>query len=267
MAANPNIVLLAQKDPTKDVELSPEEGPFESWLAVAQDIWGGGNLTAFDNVFASRAIGAMAPTQPASFGAVCYQLGRRLFTFSRESGIWVDAFEAEPALSRLEKRPKEKVKFAIWTQGKNQLGSARLTHIAVLSPSRLAGPHDSLVREAAEALKNCGSLFLADLVKTGNDPAFPGLPKLNAGAEYRSWLEAAGLKFYSEHNMTGDVRIALLGGLHHSLRMLANVRRLREPWKAQRLKAFQQELEFVVALHAALDRGDIAATGLLYTKA
>jgi hypothetical protein len=267
MAANPNIVLLAQKDPTKDIELAPEEGPFESWLAVAQDIWGGGNLTPFDSVFASRAIGAMAPTQGALFAAVCYQLGRRLFTFSREGGIWLDAFEAEPALSRIEKRPKEKVKFAIWSPGKKQLGTSRLTHIAVLSPSRLAGPHDVMVREAAQALKVGGSLFLADLVKTGDGAAFPGLPALHAVAEYRSWLEAAGLKFYSEHDMTGDMRIALLGGLHHSLNMLANVRRLREPWKSQRFKAFEQELEFVVALHAAMTRGDIAAAGLLYTKA
>ena len=101
-----SIVLLSQKDPQKEVYLSADEGPFESWLAVAQDMWGVGNLTPFDMVFASRAIGAMPPTQASAFGAVCYQLGKRLFTFSREANIWIDAFEAEPSLSRLEKRSR-----------------------------------------------------------------------------------------------------------------------------------------------------------------
>jgi hypothetical protein len=31
MVANPGILLPAQKDPTKDIELAPEKGPFESW--------------------------------------------------------------------------------------------------------------------------------------------------------------------------------------------------------------------------------------------
>lgn len=263
---SPKIVLLSQKDPNKEVELAPEEGPFESWLAVAQDIWGVGNLTPFDHVFASRAISAMVPTQSSAFGAVCYHLGKRLFTFSREGGIWIDAFEAEPALSRMEKAKKEKVKFALWTPGKNQLGKSRLTHLAVLLPSRLAGPHDRMVAEAAVAMKKEGSLFLADLVRKNDTVALPGLPAIHLESNYRAWLDATGMKFYSEHDMTTDIRIALLSGLHHSLNMLANARRLREPWRAQRLKAFQRELEFTVALHLALDRGDVAAMGYLYLK-
>lgn len=265
--ASPRIVLLSQKDPLKEVDLAPEEGPFESWLAVAQDMWGVGNLTPFDVVFASRAIGAMPPTQSSAFGAVCYQLGSRLFTFSREGGIWIDAFEGENALSRLEKRPKDKVKFSLWAPGKKLLGNARLTHLAVLYPSRLAGPHDQLVREAALSLKKDGNLFIADLVDNRVGTKLPGQPKLHSDAEYRAWLDAAGLKLYSAHDMTDDVRIALLRGLHHSLNMLANARKLREPWRTQRLKAFQQELEFAVALHLAMDRGDVAAMGLFYTKA
>jgi hypothetical protein len=264
--AVPKIVLLSQKDPNKEVELAPEEGPFESWLAVAQDMWGVGNLTPLDSVFASRAIGAMPPSQSSAFGVVCYQLGHRLFTFSREGGIWIDAFEGEHALSRMEKRPKDKVKFAKWTPGKKQLGNSRLTHLAMLSPSRLDGPHNELVNDAARAMKKDGSVFVADLMQKREGVELPGLPKMHSPDEYRSWLDAAGLKFYNEHDMTGDVRVALLCGLHHSLNMLANARKLRDPWRSQRLHAFQQELETTVALHLAMDRGDVAAIGLLYNK-
>jgi hypothetical protein len=264
--ALPNIVLLSQKDPTKEVELTSDEGPSESWMAVAQDMWGVGNLTPFDNTFASRAIGTMAPTQNAALGAICYQLGKRLFTFSRDSNIWIDAWEGEPILSRVMKRPKDKVKLAAWSPDKNQLGKSRLTHIAILSPSRLAGPHDKLVHDAAHALKKAGSLFLADLMRTGADVAVPGMGNLHTDTEYRGWLEAAGLKLYSTHDMTGDVRLALLLGLHNSLNMLANVRKLHNPWRMQRFNAFRQELELAVSLHGAFERGEVVATGLYYTK-
>jgi hypothetical protein len=260
-AVKTKIVLLAQKDPAKDVELSPEEGPAESRLAVAQDMWGGGNLSPCDTPFAARAIGAMVPVKGTTFGVVCHHLGRRLFTYGRESGIWIDAFEGESALSHLEKRPKDKVKLMAWASGK--LGTGRFTNLAVLSPYRLDGPHEAIVQKAAKALKPGGSLFLADLMRSGDSP---GQPELETQSQYRGWLEQAGLKFYSEHALTGDVGTAMLHGLHSAINMLANIKNLHDPWKTQRLKAFQQELDYALQLHRAMERGEIVAQGLLYTK-
>jgi len=265
-AVKPKIVLLGQKDPAKEIELSPEEGPVESRLAVVQDMWGGGNLTPFDSPFASRAVGALAPAKSTSIGALCHHLGRRLFAFSRESGIWIDAYEADAALSRLEKRPKDKVKLMSWTPGSGQLGNRRFTHLAVLSPSRLKGAQETLVREAAKALKPEGCLFLADLMCDDRKMSHAGLPKLYARQQYRDWLEKAGLEFYNEHALSGDVRVALLRGLASSVNMLANVKKLQDPWRSQRFKAFRQELDAVVTLHTAMERGDVAAHGLLYIK-
>jgi hypothetical protein len=93
-----------------------------------------------------------------------------------------------------------------------------------------------------------------------------GLPKLYARQQYQDWLEKTGLAFYNEHALSGDVRVALLRGLSNSVNMLANVKKLQDPWRSQRFKAFQQELDFVVTLHMAMERGDITAHGLLYTK-
>lgn len=265
-AAKPNIVLLGQKDPNKPVELGSDEGPFESWLAVMQDLWGVGNLTPFDTLFASRAISCMAPTQGCQFGAVCFHLGKRLFTFNRESGIWIDAFEEQPALSRYEKRPKDKMKFVAWAPGKKLLGSKRMSHIAVLSPTLIKGEAQAIIHEAATALKPQGQLFLADQVRTGDGGAQPGHPRLHSEAELRAWLEEAGLRFYSTSNMAADLIITLLRGLHSSLNMLANLRRLDEPWRGQRFQAFERELERAVTLHQGMERGEVGAVGLLYTK-
>jgi hypothetical protein len=262
----PKIVLLGQKDPSKEVELAPEEGPFESWIAVAQDMWGMGNLTPFDSIFASRAIGTIVPTQGGNFGAVCYQLGHRLFTFSREGGIWIDAFEAEQALSKLEKRPKDKVKLAIWGPGKNQLGKNRLTHLAVLSPSRLKGTPEGIVKEAVLAMKKDAQFFYADVLYGPNGRPIKGEPQRARPEDVKYWLESAGLKFYSEVDLSGDVRVAILRGLHNSLNMLANIRKLQEPWRGQRFKAFEKELEDAVRLHLAMERHELVAMGYYYTK-
>jgi hypothetical protein len=259
----PKIVLLGQKDPAKDVELSPDEGPFESWLAVAQDMWGQGNLSPCDSVFASRAIGTIVPTQGGNFGCVCYQLGHRLFTFSREAGIWIDTFEGESALSKLEKRPKDKVKLATWKTGSGQLGHSRLTHLAILSPSKLRVSPQALAAEASKALKKDGQVFLADIVC---GPKGKPAADRHRVEEWKTWLTNAGLKFYSELDITTDLRGALLRGLHNSMNMAANVRKLQEPWKSQRFKAFESELERVVVLHTAFERGLAAAVGLYFTK-
>ncbi|GAA0535404.1 hypothetical protein FHS83_003186 [Rhizomicrobium palustre] len=261
----PKIVLLGQKDPNSKVELTADEGPFESWLAVAQDMWGLANLTPVDGIFASRAIGTIVPTQGGNFGCLTYHLGSRLFTFSREGGIWIDAFEAEPTISKMEKRPKDKVKLATWAPGKNLLAGKKMTHLAILSPSLMPGTVAQLIEEAAPAVKKDGQVFLADIMCAPSGRTMP-LWK-HKPAEYKDWLEKAGLKFYSEIDLTDDVRVSLLRGLHNSLNMLANVRKLSEPWKGQRLRAFEKELEMIVTLHTAIERGWAVATGLYYTKA
>jgi hypothetical protein len=259
----PKIVLLGQKDPSVEVELSPDEGPFESGLAVAQDMWGLGNLTPLDSVFASRAIGTIVPNQGGNFGCVCYHLGHRLFTFSREAGIWIDSFEAESALSKLEKRPKDKIKLAAYSPGRNQLGANRLTHLAVLAPSKLGGSPEVLAREAAQALKKEGQLFLADIVCGPKGKPVTGRCRVD---DYKTWLSAAGLKYYSEFDVTNEISGTLLRGLHNSLNMLVNIRRLQEPWKGQRFAAFEKELAAIVGLHKAFENGYSAAIGLYFTK-
>jgi hypothetical protein len=260
----PKIVLLGQKEPGKEIELSADEKPFESWLAVAQDMWGIGNLTPFDGVFASRAIGTIVPTVGGNFGCICYQIGARLFTFSREAGIWIDAFEGESALTKLEKRPKDKVKMAPYKPGAAQLGNNRLTHCAVLSPSKLPGSAQVLAGEVAKALKKDGQLFIADVMCGPKGKPAADRHRLE---DWKQWLTEAGLKFYSEIDLTADVRGTLLRGLHNSLNMAANVRHLQEPWKTQRFKAFEKELEQVVVLHTAFERGLASAAGLYFTKA
>ena len=270
-AVKPKIVLLGQKDPSAPVDLQPDEGPFESWLAVAQDMWGVGNLTPMDNVFASCAIGALAATSTAIFGTVCYHLGDRLFGYSREIGTWIDVFECESAVSQMQKRPKDKVKLSLWKAGGPQLGTNRFTKLAVLYASKIPGPLPSLLRDCASGLKRGGNLIFADLVAGqsrdgASPPARFGNLELHSSAYYRDALSHAGLTLCTEYDLTADVRGSILRGLYNSINMLVNIRVLKEPWKGQRLKAFFKELESLTALYRDIEKGNISASGLLVVK-
>jgi hypothetical protein len=256
----PKIVLLGQKDPAEQIELDPGEGPFESWLAVAQDMWGEGNLTAVDRVFASAAIGALAVTNKAIFGVVCYHLGYRLFCYSREIDIWVDAYECEPAVSTIQKRPKDKVKLSVWNTNKRQLGTSRFTKLAVLCPSKISGSSVALSRDYASSLKPGGNLFLADIFARDNKAEAPskallGDLKLQSLADYQNAL-----------SQTEDTKGAIRKGLYNSIGMLTNIRELREPWRGQRLAAYYRELEFLSRLYQDLESGDVAANGIFAMK-
>jgi hypothetical protein len=270
-AVKPKIVLLGQNDPAKQIELDPEEGPFESWLAVTQDMWGVGNLTPLDNIFASTAIGALALTDKGIFGAVCYHLGDRLFCYSREIGAWIDVFECEPAVSQVQKRPKDKVKLHLWNANEHRLGKNRFTKLAVLYASKLSGSYTDLSRDCANSLKPGGNLFFADLV-AGKDKAGASLPtrfgkmELQSLEDHKGVLSQAGLTLCNAYDLTGDVAAAIRRGLYNSINMLANIRTLKEPWRGQRLAAYFRELETLSRLYCSLENGDVAAAGILALK-
>ncbi len=269
--AKQEITLLGQKEPGEQVELDPKEGPFESWLAVTQDMWGIGNLTPLDGIFASTAVWALTVTNKGCFGVVCYHLGDRLFRLSREVDAWIDAYECEPAVSRIQKRPKDKIKLHAWNPEKCPLAKNRYLKLAALNVSRIPGATEALAHAYADSLKSWGDLFLADLV-SGKDedgatsPVRFGDRKLQSLASHKKALTEAGIKLCNEYDLTNDTKGAIRRGLYNSLNMLVNVRQLKEPWKSQRLAAYYRELEALSNLYNKLENGEVKAIGILAQK-
>ncbi|MDE2183782.1 MAG: hypothetical protein KGJ78_12255 [Alphaproteobacteria bacterium] len=263
-AIKSKIVLLGPKAPTDDIELPRDEGPSQSWIAMAQDIWGAGNLTPTDDVFASCALRTLAPPGNAIFAAVCHQLGSRLFEYTRESAVWIDAFEGEPALSTLEKRAKDKVKLQVWRGGAMPLKKGRYTHLAMLNAGRIPGVSPAMLASCTAGLKVGGTAIFADLVASGN-AADLGHPVHTAMA-YRKAFADAGLTTYNTLDLSAELRIAIFRGLAATVKMLKTVRVLKEPWRKQRLAGFYKELEYAIRLHYGLQAGTINAMGLHLIK-
>ena len=264
-AIKPKIVLLGQNGPLEAADLPLGEGPMESWLAIAQDIWGMGNLTPMDDVFGSLAVRTLAAPSNAIFGAVCYHLGNRLFEFSREAGVWIDAFEGESAVTQIEKRPKDKIKLHHWTPGKTDIKKNRYTHFAVLNAGRIPHTTPEHLQDCVRALRTGGTLFFADLVQTGSKSYNIG-QSLHHIEQHRKAFADVGCEVYNEFNMTDEVKLAIFKALSQSLNMLARVRLLKEPWRKQRLHGFYKELEYAAMLYYGLDHKAISAYGMHVIK-
>lgn len=269
-SAKSKIVLLAHKDPAEAIELDPNEGPPESRLAVAQDVWGPGNLTPLDNVFASTAIGVLAVTSKAKFGVLCYHLGSRLFRFSRDMDVWIDAYECDSTVSLRQKRPKDKIKLNPWEADGRQLGTNRFTKLAVLNMNGRGLPFARIASAAADSLRPGGELFVAGLVAgaTGADTtaAQPEESEPLSMAKSKDAVSGAGLTVANEVDLSEGVKSALRKGLHDSIGTLSSIRALKQPWKNQRLAAYLKEIETAARLYADLDRAHRAAVGIHAVK-
>jgi len=262
------IVLLSHKDPAEPIELDPNEGPAESRLAVAQDVWGLGNLTPLDNVMASTAIGVLAVTNQAKFGVVCQHLGNRLFRFSRDMDVWIDAYECDPRISVLQKRPKDKVKLSVWNTAGRTLGANRFTKLAVLNMNAGESSLSRIIGDCATSLRPGGDLFFAGLVADRCDRSVrQAKPELASLAECREAISAAGLIAGSDVDLTERVKDAIQEGLANSMAALSAIRVLKQPWKSLRLAAYLQELEAAAGLYTDLDVRRIAAAGVRAAKA
>lgn len=264
-AIKPKIVLLAQKDPHDAVDLPKEEGPFQSWLAVAQDIWGIGNLTPADDVFASAAVRSLAAPSNAIFASVGFHFGNRLFEYVRESGIWIDVYDGEDALTLIEKRAKDRVKLHKWTAADLPLRKNRYSQLTVLNVGRVTNASPSLVPIWAAALKKGGAMFFGDILAKTSAPA--GISYgVHTAESYRAAFGAAGLKIYNSLDLSSELKLSVFRGLAASIPMLKTVRVLKEPWRKQRFEAFYRELEQAIRLHRALEMGTAIAVGWHLTK-
>lgn len=265
--ARSKIVLLAHKAPGEAVELDPNEGPAEARLAVAQDIWGAGNLTPLDNVLASTAIGVLAVTSKAKFGVLCHHLGHRLFRFSRDMDVWIDAYECEPAVSLLQKRAKDKIKLNPWNAADQPLGTNRFTKLAILNMKWGALPFERIVRDAAASLRPGGDLFVAGLVAANSQtPPQSRAWFLPSSDACKRAISSAGLTVGEVVDLSESVKSAIRKGLFDSMRALCGIRALGQPWRKLRLAAYLRDVEGAAGLYLDLDSGCVTAAGIRAAK-
>jgi hypothetical protein len=250
-----------------------DEKPSDSALLVAQDIWGLGNLSPLDYLFASTAIMNLVPK--LNMGFVGCHLGRKFHRYAEDTGIWIDAFETDLTLSRLHKKKNSTIRLNEWRSDPALLKKDRYPSFVVVQAGAVCASLESVYGPAANGLKMTGKLFAADLMRVGSDGHAegqkspvngPGGQSLHTFDEHKNALESVGLAIEGKYELGDSFMGAIRSGLRQSLKSLSELQSLGEPCQSQRRSAFCVQLQMWVTLYKLAQKREISAIGLLATK-
>jgi hypothetical protein len=254
-------------DPASAAHVSDVQAPD---LTLAQDLWGHGNLSPLDEIFETQALITLAVPKTAQVAFVGRHLGRRLQRYSKDIGVWIDAFEAGPALSLLHKDKDAKISFKPWSNSPKLLGSAKFTDVIAFQVSALCEELPALYGPLAKSLKKGGRLFAADFMAGAAAPrALAGpsvLRNLKTLAEHKQALATADLAVVKEFNLTQEVIVKIRHGFGASTEKLSEIRQLEQPLKRQMTAHYCGQLEMWATAAKLLEAGMISARALLADK-
>lgn len=244
----------------------------ESAFTLAQDLWGAGNLSPLDHLFGSTAIMKLVPKGGISF--IGYHLGRRLHRYSEDTAIWIDAFEAEPSVSRFHLKKNSKIKLGKWAGGADLLKKNRYPNAVAIQASSVCPSLETVYRQCAQGLKSTGRLFAADLMFTdsgggtpqGESIVGPGGQKLLSPAQHKNALAAAGFKIEAEYDLTDGLIAAVRSGFRDSIKLVGELKALEEPQKGERITAFCAQLDTWGRLYTLAQKRLIIAKGFLAAR-
>jgi hypothetical protein len=238
-------------------------------LDIAQRLWGWGNLSPLDDVFGSMTIVRLALTRNSKFGLIACRLGGRLQRYSKEAGLWIDAFESEQRHPGLHKEKDTKCTLRSWAEDEAMLGDGKYTDVAVFEPAGVSSL-PLIYSQCAKGLKDGGKLFVADLMAqdTISEQSSP-VPLgrvFHSVSEHERALAASGLALQTQVDLSRDVLIKVRQGLIALADLLVEARKLDNPKKKLTRAALGSQVETWARIGARLDTGAMTATGLLALK-
>ena len=240
-----------------------DEKSAESTLVAAQDIWGLGNLSPLDHLFGSTAIMKLVPK--LSLGFIGRHLGRRMHRYAEDTGIWIDAFETELALSRLHRKKSSNIRLNKWNKDATLLKKNRYAALVVVEPSQVCPSLEVVYGQCTSGLKLEGRILVADLMRSGMHRSIrgPAGGDLHSFDEHKNALASVGLTIEEEHDLTDNLMAAIRSGFCETLKML---RQLSMPDRRERQVAYCDQLEVWGTLYALAQKRVIHAAGFLATK-
>jgi hypothetical protein len=250
-----------------------DETPEESALVAAQTLWGRGNLSPLDHLFSATAVVNLVPK--GNLGFIGRHLGHRLHRYAEDSEIWIDAIEAEPALSRIHKKKKTTIKSYSWSGDASPFKKDRYATFFVIQAGLFPAPLEAVYGQCANALKVKGKLFAGDLMWASADSR-PASLSGNAGVlnekslhtfdEHKAAIASAGISIEQTTDMTEGFTAAIRAGILGAAKDIQEWRELGEPRKSQRKAALFAQFETWGILYALAQKRLIRAIALQGSK-
>lgn len=274
----PLILVSEDYDPDIWRSLDEEESEFESWVAVAQDIWGRDCFLPGQAMAASEGAAGLTINKTMTVGAVGSAVGG-VGQIASETGAYIEVFESDPSLlKQLLAEPGPGGKFlrpAGWNPEKPELRAGRYHALMALRALSVSPDPVAATKAVAAAVKPAGRLFIDELYAA--DPSVAALiaqgiagpthkVTLHPQAAVMETLEAEKFEPRATVVVNDQVKSAIRVGLAQAAEIAQRLKAIPQPFRRQRMSAFADELQRAAVLHHALEKGLVTAMRTLHYK-
>lgn len=236
----------------------------EATLSMAQELWGQGHLSPLEEILESQALVSLPLGKASKVAVVAPFLGHRLQRYSKEKGLWIDAFESDLGLARFVREKGTKASFKAWSGDQpGLLGTSRFTEVLVFRPSLICEDLPLLYSETAKSLRAGGRIFVGDLASSSKRPFPPGTRPM---PDHLNAMKGAGLMPGPEVDLSRELNLKIRRAFLKSTEKLPDLRALQEPLKARALAAYFAELGQWAAVATVIEAARLTVFGLVAAR-
>lgn len=254
------------------------ESEVQSWLAVAQDLWGVGCYAPGQREAAHTGAGGLTITKKQIVGAVGGALGGLAEVATGNGGAYIDVFDCNTevlAHKRKDPAASKLLKLNGWNVESPSFADARYHSLIAVRAMSCCTAAEPLLKALAAAVKPGGQLFLEEL--HANDPSVGALVAQSISPPSQKLalhptelaartLQAEGLELRSTATVNEQLAAIIRAGLTRGQEIAQLLKTVPQPFRKQRLHAFAAELQRAAVLYQALDRGLLTAVQTIHRK-
>ena len=272
----PLVMLSQEYDDDPWAAFEGPETPFQSWLAVRQDLWGLGCFEPNQPELIHECALALEMTPAQIVGAVGRDVGG-LGDFAAKAGIYIEIHERHAALLAHHdaKFAGTHLRLSAWNPEAPGFRSNR--YHALLAANALSSVDDLSTTAGAlcDSLKPGGLLFVSDIWAADDSVAAllpQGSDKLCRDAIYdplpsaMAALTGAGLQQRTQVDVSAVLRETIRLGLLRAQGIASKFNGIPVVVRKQRMLAFADELKRISLSHLALGDGMLKSTYSIFRK-
>jgi hypothetical protein len=276
----PLILVSRDYDPAVWKEVDSLETEFESWLAVAQDVWGFGCFGPGQDEVARLGANATTITKAKIIGAIGSAIGG-LGPVAEQNSTYIEVFECDPEVLKYKQDPRSAqsghkfLKLASMDPARIDLKQGRYHGLISVGAVGLSADPQPAILALAQSIRPGGYLFVDELCAA--DPAVArlisqGLSRagetlhLHAPQVLSQGFANASLQLRAQVAANPALIASVRHGMEHGQAIAQILKNLPEPFRKQRMMAFADELKRCAVLFQALERGLVTAVRTTYSK-
>ena len=277
-----SLILVSEDyDPQAWSALEGGETEIQSWLAVAQDLWGPGCYGPGQTDAIRQGANGLTVTKKQIVGAVGGALGG-VAEVATAYDTYIDVFDCDAEVLAYKQQDHgaagagKLLKLFPWDPEKPEFQPDRYHSLIASRALSFGATVEPIVKALAKAVKPGGQLYVDELYAT--DPsvsaliaqatASPGQKlHLHAHDAVMQALKGEALEMRSSAPANEPLMDEIRKGLTHGQEIAQLLKTVPQPFRKQRMVAFANELQRAALLYQALEKGLVTSTRSIHYKA